>query len=468
MKRDKMGKFFYPSSIVVFGVTDTPGNLAKNIILNCQAGGFEGDIYPVGRRPGSVSGYEIITDPESLPMDIDLAVILIPAKVIPETMKICGRKGIRHVVISSGGFRELNGSNSQVESDVQSVARQYGIRFIGPNCIGVICTNSGLCTPFNPLQAQSFKSGDISLISQSGGIATQAAHIFTEEQVGFSKIISAGNKLDINEIDLLQYLMNDDDTKQVHMYLESIEDGRALVKLAKKSKKPIVFLKSNRGQVASSVAKSHTAALSNNDRIVDGALKQAGIIRVDDIYGMTVCAKALSLPSLKGNRLVAISPSGGFAVMLGDLCEKYGFECPELPRQLLDTIESQRRGGVIRMTNPMDFGDVYDMEVMINTLESCLRLDDIDGIVLSYMYNEEMLKAFSGNIGSPERILEIIKDICERTGKPIALSFHTERSYIEEFKKIGTFPVFNDPVESVRALQMLRNYWRVKDSDGHF
>jgi len=463
-----MKQFFYPSDIAVFGVTNSPENLAKNIILNCQRGGFRGEIYPVGRRPGNVSGYEIITDPESLPMDIDLAVILIPAKAIPETMKVCGRKGIRHVIISSGGFRELDGNNNQVESDVQSVARQYGIRFIGPNCIGVICTNSGLCTPFNPLQAQSFKHGDISLISQSGGIATQAAHIFSEEHLGFSKIISAGNKLDINEIDLLQYLMNDDDTKQIHMYLESIEDGRTLVELAKKSKKPIVLLKSNVGQAASSIAKSHTAALSNNDRVVDGAVKQAGIIRVDDLYDMAVCAKALSLPPLKGNRLIAISPSGGVAIILGDLCEKYGFECPELPRQLLDTIENQRRGGVIRMTNPMDFGDVYDMEVMINTLESCLTLDDIDGIVLSYMYSKEMLMTFSGKIGSPERILEVIKDICERTGKPIALSFRTERYYIEEFKKIGTFPVFNDPAESVRALQMLLNYWRVKGSDGRF
>jgi acetyltransferase len=468
MKKDEMAKFFYPSSIVIFGVTDTPGNLAKNIILNCQAGGFVGKIYPVGRKPGSVSGYEIITDPESLPMDIDLAVILIPAKVIPETMKLCGKKGIRHVIIESAGFREFGGNGDQIERDVQAIADKYGIRFIGPNCIGVVCTNSGLCTPFNPFQAQSFKNGDISLISQSGGIATQAAHTFSEEHVGFSKIISAGNKLDIDEIDLLQYLMSDDDTRQIYMYLESIEDGRALVELARKSEKPVVLLKSNVGQAASSVAKSHTAALSNNDRIVDGAAKQAGIVRVDDLYDMTICARALSLPALKGNRLVAISPSGGFAIILGDLCEKYGFECPKLPRQLLDKIEDQRRGGVIRMTNPMDFGDVYDMEVLVNTIESCLRLDDIDGIVLSYMYNKDLLKAFNGNIGSPERILEVIKDICERTGKPVALSFHTEQRYIEEFRKIGTFPVFNDPAESVRALQMLRNYWRVKESDDRF
>jgi acetyltransferase len=232
------------------------------------------------------------------------------------------------------------------------------------------------------------------------------------------------------------------------------------MRLAREAKKPVVLFKSNTGKTASVVAKSHTAALSNNDRIVDCAVKQAGIIRVEDMHSMTVCARAFKLPPLRGDRLAAVSISGGFAVILGDLCEKYGFECPELPRQFLDKIESKRRGGIIRMSNPMDLGDIYSPETVMDTIEDCLILDNIDGIVLSYMYSEEMSRFFNAEIGGAEQILRSIKDICERTGKPIALSLFAERRYIEEFKKTGIFPVFNDQEESVRALRILRNYRR--------
>jgi acetyltransferase len=145
-----MRQFFYPSNIAVFGVADNTRNLAKNIISNCLEMGFAGEIYPVGREPGEVYGKEIITNP---------------------------------------GSEESN----QAEKDVLAVAKRYGIRFIGPNCIGVICTGSGLCTPFNPLQPKSYKKGHVSLIVQSGGVTTQSAYYFSEEHVGFSKIISAGN-----------------------------------------------------------------------------------------------------------------------------------------------------------------------------------------------------------------------------------------------------------------------------------
>ncbi len=458
-----MRQFFYPKSIAVFGVADSPENLGKNIVLHCQLADFKGDIYPVGRKPGTVYGREIITDAESLPYGIDLAVILIPAKFISDVMAVCGRKGTCHAIISSGGFSEFNDVDNQAEQDIQAVARQYGIRFMGPNCIGAICTNSGLCTPFNMLDPRSFKKGKVSVISQSGGVTTQVAYLFSEEHVGFSKVISAGNKLNMDEIDFLKYLIDDDDTDQIHLYLESIDNGKEFIKLASKSEKPVVICKSNTGQIASVIAKSHTAALSNNDRIVEGALKQAGIIRVESIYDMTVCAKALSLPPLKGNRLVAISPSGGFAVILGDLCEKYGFECPALPQQFLNKMETLRRAGVIRMGNPLDLGDIYNAKAIMETFEYCLSLDYIDGIILSLVYDDNIARAINVEVDTIEVILQEIENICRRMGKPIALNLIAEGHIIEKSKKSRTFPVFNDPHESIRALRMLGDYWRGRD-----
>ncbi len=455
-----MRKFFYPSSIAVFGVGNHEGNLARHIVLHCREMGFQGRIHPVGKKAGTAYGIDICTDPDALPGGIDLAVILVPAAFVAETMEACGRKGIRHAIISTGGFREFEGDRSRAEREILEVAGRYGIRFIGPNSIGVICTGSGLCSPFNPMQAGRFKKGSTSLIIQSGGVTTQCAYSFSDEEIGFSKIISVGNKLNVDEIDLIEYLNDDEDTEQIHLYLESIENGPALMRVVSKSTKPIVAFKANVSRTASTIAMSHTAALFNDDRVVDGAFRQAGIVRVESIHEMTVCAKALRLPPLKGNRLVVISLSGGFSVILGDMCERLGFECPELPRRLLDRIEAYRRGGVIRMSNPMDFGDIHDVRGLMFALEQCLALDFVDGIVLCHMIEPEMMRMFRGAGGTPEELLAFFDRLCASTGKPIALSFFGRREQVEGLKKIPVFPVFNDPMESVRAMRMLLEHGR--------
>ncbi|MDY6851947.1 MAG: CoA-binding protein, partial [Thermodesulfobacteriota bacterium] len=152
-----MRQLFYPSGLAIFGVADRPTNLAKNILPNCRGLGYKGKFYPVGRTPGVVFGHEIITDPKTLPEGIDLAVLLVPARLVAETMELCGRKGIRHAIVSSGGFSEFAEEKNQAEKDLLRVAKKYGIRFIGPNCLGIVCANSGLCTPFNPLRTEGMK-----------------------------------------------------------------------------------------------------------------------------------------------------------------------------------------------------------------------------------------------------------------------------------------------------------------------
>ena len=187
---------------------------------------------------------------------------------------------------------------------------------------------------------------------------------------------------------------------------------------------------------------------------------------MQDIHDMTVCAKALCLPPLKGNRLAVISLSGGFAVILGDACDGYGFQCPELPRDLVDKIESFRRGGVIRMSNPMDFGDVHDINALVFTLKSCLALEDIDGLVLSFMFGPEIARMFENGIDNHEQMLNFVRKLGAEANKPIGLSFFGERQDIEALQKLNTYPVFGDPVESVRALAMLRDYWRGRSDTG--
>jgi acetyltransferase len=309
-----------------------------------------------------------------------------------------------------------------------------------------------------------FKKGHVALIIQSGGVTSQSAYSFSEEHIGFSKIISVGNKLKLGEIAFMDYLADDDDTHQIHLYLESIDNGRGFMEAVRRTHKPVVVFKSNVTDTASTIARSHTAALSNDYRVVTCALKQAGVVSVGSIHDMTVCARALQLPPLRGNRLLALSLSGGFAVILGDACEEYGFTCPALPRDLLSQIEKFRRGRVIRMSNPMDFGDVHNVAALVFTLESCLALDQIDGIALSFMYEPGMQSIFGDSIQGPEGIQKFLKRLGEKYHKPIALSFFAEKGYLEDFRKVNLFPVFSDPLESIKALRMLRDYWQGKDA----
>ncbi len=457
-----MKQFFYPESIAVFGAADNPLNLAKNIVCNCLSMGFQGEILPVGREPGVVHGKRILTEPEQLPEGIDLAVILVPARFVADVLHLCGAKGIRHAIISTGGYREFSGRETSLEQDMVQAAKEHNIRFIGPNCIGVICTNSNLCTPFNPMRSEGFRKGRASLIVQSGGVTTQCAYNFSDEYLGFSKVISVGNKLNLMETDFVEYLLEDEDTEQIHLYLESIQDGRKLMALVKNAAKPVVIFKSNVSRTSCEIAFSHTAALSNDDRIVKGALRQAGVVRVDHIEHLTIAARALQLPPLHGNRLAVISMSGGFSVILGDACEKYGFTCPTLPDELIQKIESFRRAGVIRMSNPMDFGDVHDIKALIFAMRSCLALEMIDGVVLSFMYEPEMMRIFGEGVGTPKQILNVVRKIAEEFNKPISLSFFAEKRHVEAFQRENLYPVFHDPVESVHGLYLLREYWMHK------
>ena len=458
----KMKEFFYPERVAVFGVANSARNLAKNIVEHCLEMGFKGEIYPVGRKKGSICGRNILTDPDLLPNGIDLAVILVPAPYVAKTLEICGRKGIRHAIISTGGFREFTGQCSETEEKILEVTRRYGIRFIGPNCIGVICPSSGLCTPFNPIQPHYLKSGPVGLIIQSGGVTTQASYHFSEEHVGFSKIISAGNKLDLNENDFIEYFLDDDDTKQIHLYLESIDEGRKFMKLVKGSTKPIVVFKANVSRAASCVAYSHTAALANNDMVVDGALKQSGVIRVNSLHEMVVAAKALMLPPLRGNRLAVLSFSGGFSVVLADACEKHGFVCPTLPDHIISKLEKTRRAGVIRLNNPMDLGDIHDPSALLGAIETCIDLDYIDGLVLALIYDAKLEKIFGQRFGTPEQILDFLQALSRDKDKPITFSILAHRSNIEEFKKVGSYPVFDSPEESVFAMRILAEHWSRK------
>ena len=447
-----MRQFFYPSSIAVIGVSPRADNLGRNIVANLMEYEYQGVVHPVGPRGGVIETHRIYPSVSDIPDPVDLAVILTPAETVPGVLEACGQAGIRHVIIETAGFREYADQGRQLEDQMLQIAGKYGMRFVGPNCIGAINMENGFCVPF-PRLKKFIKRGEVSIITQSGGVGMSVLNLMANEGVGLNKFVSVGNMLDINAEEILEYLIEDEDTHLIFIYLESIGDGRRLMDLARRSPKPILIFKANIGRLGKNIALSHTASLTSDDKVVDASFYQAGIIRVHDATTLGNNLKILGLPPMAGQRLAIISRSGGHAVIAADACELSGFELATFPESFLRDIEKHFRASVIRLTNPLDLGDLFDLNVYAQIVEGTLQLPGVDGVVFLHTSLSE-----AENMRS-RALLERIIQLTAQYGKPVAYYISTAAQEVSYLKQNYNFPVFTQVVETIRALEMSHYYY---------
>jgi len=447
-----MREIFYPSSVAVIGVSNSPDNMGRGIIFNLTEFGFQGIIYEVGPKGGVFAGRRIYKSVLDIPDHVDLAVILTPARTVPGILEECGQKGVRWAVVESAGFREYGEEGEKIEEDIVRVAAKWGIRYVGPNCIGVINMENGLCTPFPPLR-RIVQAGDISMISQSGGVGMSILNLMANEGLGLNKFVSAGNMLNIQTEELLEYFIEDPGTKYILLYLEGIQDGRKLMEIARRSPKPIVAFKANIGQFGKSIASSHTASLSSDDRVVDTAFRQCGIVRVNDATTLGNDLKILRLPPMQGKNLAIISRSGGHAVIAADACEMSGFSLADFPREFIEEIERHFRASVIKLTNPLDLGDLFDLEIYLKIIDRTLAQKEVDGIAFLHTF----IAAMEGQ-KSRELFHQVI-ELSKKYDKPVALYVSAEDQEVIYLKRNLNYPIFTQVVESVRALGINRRYY---------
>lgn len=447
-----MQEIFHPTTVAVIGVSDKPTNLGRNIVANLVEFGFNGIVYAVGPSGGIVETRRVYRSVGDIPDHVDLAVIFTPAQTVPGVLEECGQKGIRWAIIETAGFREYAETGQQLEAQIQQIAQRYGIRFVGPNCIGVINMQNGFCVPF-PRLKKFFKSGDISIITQSGGVGMSVLNLMANEGLGLNKFVSVGNMLNISAEDLLEYLIQDETTSVIFIYLESIPNGRRLMQVARRSPKPILIFKANIGRMGQKIALSHTASLASDDRVVDAAFRQAGVVRVSDATTLGNNLKILRLPPMRGRRLAVISRSGGHAVIAADACELCGFELAHFPESFLREIEKNFRASVIRLTNPLDLGDLFDMDMYAQIVEQTLQLPGVDGIAFLHTSLSE-----TENLAS-RKLLERIKELSERFDKPITYYISTASQEVTYLKQNYSFPIFTQVVETIRALEISYHHY---------
>ncbi|HOJ42959.1 MAG TPA: acetate--CoA ligase family protein [Syntrophorhabdaceae bacterium] len=445
-----MRGFLFPESIAVFGVSPSKTNLGRVIVENLLRFKFKGDIYLIGDRDGEIMGrriYKSIEDVDNVP---ELAVFLIPARVIPQALESCGRKGVRKIIIESGGFSEFERDRISLEKTILHIASKWDMKIVGPNCVGVINVSNGTVVPFYPLHPEYVKDGPVSLISQSGGLIHDIILLSSCENVGIGKLVSIGNKLMLDENDFLEFFISDSDTRIIGLYLESIKDGRRFMQLAGTTDKPIIVLKSNITPAGHNIAKLHTTALAGDDEVLDAALRQAGVHRVHSIQEMVECFKIFLLPILQGRNLVVISRSGGHAVLAADATYRHGFRLAELSDNFLKKVKEKSRAGVINFTNPLDLGDVFDIDFYGEIVKELMKEKSIDGLVLVHPWDLE------AEVEATKNFIKTVGNISKDYSKPIVFSMISDRENWFKMKEIGDFPIFTD-IEI--ALKMLsRSY----------
>ena len=323
--------FFSPKSIAIIGASEKPG-VGKTIFYNI-AKHFKGKIYPVTPSNPTVGGLTAYKNVLDIPDSVDLAVVAAPSKFTPAVMEEVGKKGIKGAIIVSAGFKEVDEAGAKLEREVGEIAKKYAIRVIGPNCLGIMSFSKDNIMNSTFLKVTP-KYGNIALVSQSGAICAATVEDAEAQDIGFSKVISMGNKVDMDESDVLELLAEDEDTRVIVMYLEDIRNGRRFMEIAKEitteKKKPIIVLKAGRTAEGAKAAASHTGALGGSDANYEAAFTQCGVIRVDTMGELFDLATAFSKQPLPDGDVVIVSNAGGPAIISTDACSRYGLKMADM------------------------------------------------------------------------------------------------------------------------------------------
>jgi acetyltransferase len=454
-----METFFSPASLAVYGLSAKPRNTPRIIVANCLRWGFRGRIFGINpaTEETEVDGIRVYRSAAELPIVPDLAALLIPARYTPDAVEDCGQAGIKRLAVQAGGFNESSEEGKALAAQLLAKSARYGIRFVGPNGLTLANTESGLCLPFVP--SFPVRKGGFSMITQSGGLGLFLWNLLEGEQVGLAKFASIGNKLDLDENDFLEYLGSDPETKVIGLYLESIADGRRLIRIAQQIDKPVIIYKSNTTEAGSRAAMSHTAALSSNEEIIDTAFERAGIIRIDHFRDFITTAKAFDLPPMRGRRIMAMSPAGGLAVAMADVCERQGFAFADPGESFYRELATVANAGIIKFANPLDMGDIYRIDKFPAIFSRVLENDQVDGAiyasqwprmpegggdVFTAMFNTDITLATTGVIRS--------------SAKPLAVVLYGHGPALAAMKERLAFPIFDGPEEAIGALKRQMTY----------
>jgi len=440
---------FEPRSVAVIGASSKKGKIGYEILRNIVDGQFAGPIYPVNPHEEVILGLDVYRSIIDIPNVVDTCVITVPPEAVPQVLLECGRKKVKGAVIISAGFSEVG--NFELEKQVLKYALEGGVRVIGPNCAGIINTETKLYATIESRIAP----GGIAFITQSGALGGAVLAWAREQRMGFSKFVSYGNRCDVDEAELLEYLLEDSQTRVIAAYIEGLRDGRRFIQAAQQVSlsKPILAIKSGYSVEGSRAALSHTAAMAGSDKVYDGAFRQAGIIRAEDVDDLLDIAKVLSCQPLpRGDKIAVVTNSGGPAVMTVDALARLDLKAPEPSADTKDRLAFLP--AICSRNNPIDLTAGAGADDYERTIRILGQSDDFDALVAVWIP-----PAFLQSEPICEAVLRARRDII----KPLvaclmAGDLVTEGSKMLESGGVPNFPTPKRAAKAVWALVQRHRY----------
>lgn len=450
-----LDSFFNPRSVAIVGASRQEGKVGYEILANMIEAGYKGGIFPVNSKADEIEGLKCYADLESIPEAPELVLIIVPAKIVPTVMQQCAKIGTKAVVIITAGFKEVGEQGRALEKQVIQTARQAGIRVIGPNCLGLIVPASNLNASFGgDLPAP----GGIAYLSQSGALLAAILDTANDSGIGFSKLVSIGNKADVDELDIMEAVAADPETKVIAGYLESITDGNAFVREAERIShiKPILLMKSGGTQAGAEAASSHTGSLAGSEVAYESAFERAGIIRCESIKQQFDYAQAFAnQPLPAGSRVAVITNAGGPGIMAADAVEREGLTFAKLNEDTVNKLASSLPAAA-NLLNPIDvlgdaLADRYEF-----ALDVVMDDPNVDAILV-LLTPQAMTEAAA----TAEAIVKVTG---QKPGKPILASFlgaAKVREGVNILRK-GGIPQYDSPESAVDAIEAMIRYvqWR--------
>lgn len=444
--------FFNAKGVAVLGASTNPKKLSYGIVENLLINGYQGEVYPVNPNATEILGKKAYASVADVPDPVELAVVVLPVTMIMETMEAIGKRGIKAVVIITGGFKELGPKGAQVENAVKQLAKSYGMRVVGPNCVGTMDVYTGLNSTFIKGMPP---AGPIAFISQSGAICGGVIDLIINSKIGFSYFASLGNEMDVTETDMLEYFAEDDNVKVIAMYVEGIQDGRRFVEVARKvsKKKPIVFIKAGKNDAGAKAVSSHTGSLAGSYTAYKAALRQAGVLEVDTIDQLFHLSWALGTQPLpKGKRVAMSTNAGGAAALAADSLDFNGFRLAQISPEIQTRLR-ERLNPSAQVSNPVDMlGSVSPDDYRW----SLSNLNDDEGV--DVMLPILVPQALVDTYGVAQAWVEVGK----QTNKTFLTCLMGERSTAESeaLLNLNGVPVYNYPD---LAGPVLRGMWNYKE-----
>ena len=472
--------FFNPRSVAVVGATkkiDKAGHVIfKNFVENKRRGVFKGEIFAINPNEDSILGFQCYPSIVNVPEDLDLIVVVVPARVVPQIMKDAVTKKVKSAVIVSSGFGEIG--NHELENEVLNIAKSGEIKVLGPNCLGIYDSRTGVDMLFLPetkvlttgdevIATPRPIPGDIAIVTQSGAFGVSSLDYLTGRQIGVSKFVSFGNKIDVTETEVLDYLAHDRETKVILLYVEDIRHGREFLKVAQEvtRKKPIVVLKTGRTTAGARAAASHTGALAGSDRIYDAVFEQTGVIRARDMEEFFDMAKALSMqPPATAANVGIITDAGGPGIIAVDECELRGLNVKRFSDVTIRKFEKLKEEGKIPKFatnfNPVDVTGSATSEMLELATRILFEDPEINGVILLGLHHVPALQ---------EDYIDKVAKVASKCSKPIVACDigETEMALRTRFRfdKLE-IPAYSTPEDAARAMSALVRYGAFLQKNG--